>query len=152
MTTMAQLGLPAQAQVNEGLVSCGQPSLEQLEAARRAGVRTVINLRPHAELPWDERRIVEGLGMRYATLPVAGGADITPARAEALHRLLADEAVLPALLHCGTGNRAGALWAAKRFHCEGYALEAAIAEGRRAGLTGLEAELRQRLGAARGPN
>jgi protein tyrosine phosphatase (PTP) superfamily phosphohydrolase (DUF442 family) len=55
------------------LVTCGQPTEAQLEAARRAGVEVVINLALHDDprysLP-DERGTVEALGLTYTHIPV----------------------------------------------------------------------------------
>lgn len=56
----------------DGLVSSGQPTLEEFAAIRDAGFQMVINLVPPddpAALP-NEREIVEGLGMAYLNIPV----------------------------------------------------------------------------------
>lgn len=145
MNRYAELDLPAKAEALPGLLSCGQPSPEQLAAAAKAGIRTVINLCPPGEVAWDEERVVIGLGMAYRNIPVRGPVDITTANAQALHDVLADPAIYPAILHCGTANRAGALLAARHFRCEGRSLEEAIAFGRGAGLKTLEGALRECL-------
>ena len=57
---------------NDSILTAGQPTEEQLEAAARAGVEVVINLAlttsDHA-LP-DEGSIVQSLGMDYVHIPV----------------------------------------------------------------------------------
>jgi len=60
-------------QVNERILTGGQPSEAQLQAAAAEGVRTVINLatvNPRYSLE-DEAGSVKGLGMTYVHIPVA---------------------------------------------------------------------------------
>lgn len=49
------------------------------------------------------------------------------------------------IVHCGSGNRVGALFALRAFHDEGYDLESAMEKGGLAGLTKLEPYVRQCL-------
>src|SRR5690606_38327465 len=51
----------------------------------------------------------------------------------------------PALVHCASGNRVGALAALRAAWLQGADEEAAIAEGRRWGLRSLETEVRSSL-------
>lgn len=126
----------------------GQPSPDQLRALAEAGVQHVINLRPRAEQGgFDEADAVTAAGMQYHHLPIAGGRDINFDNAAKLDRLLSQTADQTVLLHCASGNRVGAL-IALRASMAGVENEAAIAEGKRWGLTGLESLVRQRLGAA----
>lgn len=123
----------------------GQPSADDLQRLAASGVRHVINLRPAAEhTGYDESAAVAAEGMQYHNLPVAGAADISFANAQALDALLADIGDEPVLLHCASGNRVGALMAL-RAAMQGQDDEAAIAEGRRWGMTRLEPLVRQRL-------
>ena len=58
--------------VDEELVTSGQPTEVQLQAAAQEGVRTVINLAPsdkRGSLP-DEAGFVQALGMTYHHIPV----------------------------------------------------------------------------------
>lgn len=59
--------------VSESVATGGQPTQEQIEAARGEGVEAVVNLAPHDQqngaLP-DERALVESLGMDYHHIPV----------------------------------------------------------------------------------
>ena len=123
----------------------GQPSADDLQRLAESGVRYVINLRPAAEQTgYDESAAVQAEGMEYHNLPVAGAADISFANAQALDALLAEIGDEPVLLHCASGNRVGALMAL-RAAMQGQDDEAAIAEGRRWGMTRLEPLVRQRL-------
>lgn len=130
----------------EGVITAGQPNAEQLRAVAAAGHQLVINTRAHGEpLVDQEQAFVEGLGMRYLHIPVAGGGDLTVANAKILADALAADDALPALVHCASSNRVGALFALKAFHLDGKSVDAAIAEGRAAGLTGMEAMVRPLL-------
>lgn len=129
-----------------GLLTGGQPDAAAWPALAARGVRTVVNLRPQAEMGGrDEAAEVAAAGLRYVSLPVAGAADITPAQADALWAALQgrDGAVL---VHCASGNRVGALLALAMQRHGGMTPEQALAFGRAAGLKGLEPVVRERLG------
>ncbi|MDH4047750.1 MAG: sulfur transferase domain-containing protein [Gammaproteobacteria bacterium] len=127
-----------------GVVSTGQPNADALKIAADAGYAAVIDLRGTDEdRGLDEQSAVEALGMKYISLPIADKAAVNYSNAEELDRLLADFDS-PVLVHCGSGNRVGALVALReRLHgaTEADALEA----GRAAGLTSLEPLVRERL-------
>jgi uncharacterized protein (TIGR01244 family) len=132
----------------DGVLSGGQPSPEQLEAASKAGFETVINIRVPGEPGTDtEQELVESLGMTYVSLPVRGTAGMTEENARALAKAL-DEAEHPVLLHCGSGNRIGGLFALMAYHLDDKTVEEALAFGKEAGLTGLEPFLREKLESA----
>jgi uncharacterized protein (TIGR01244 family) len=127
-----------------GVTTAGQPGAEALAALSKAGYQAVIDLRgPSEQRGFDERTAVEALGMRYVNLPVEGAAGVTYDNAAALDRLLA-ELPAPVLVHCSTGNRAGALLAL-RAKQNGAADSAALALGVEAGLTGLKPTVEERL-------
>jgi protein tyrosine phosphatase (PTP) superfamily phosphohydrolase (DUF442 family) len=85
--------------------------------------------------------------MSYIQIPIAGAADLTRANVERLDTTLRD--ARPAgrvLLHCASGNRAGALLALRENWLHGAAPEDALALGLAAGLTSLEPQTRRLLG------
>lgn len=126
----------------EGLVVAGQPATGDWTALAASGIRTVINLRPQAELQGrDERAEVAAAGMRYVELPVSGPADITQENAEALSRLLA-QADGPVLVHCASGNRVGGLLAVAMVQ-SGMPVSAALDFGRSAGMKSIEGRTRE---------
>lgn len=128
--------------VSGNLLAAGQPDEAALGAARAAGYTTVVNLRTDGEpIGFDERAVVESLGMRYVHIPVAGAAGVTDENARALMTVVNDAAPHPVLAHCGTANRVGALIALAAA-LEGAGPDAAVAAGRRAGLVGLEPVVR----------
>ncbi len=138
------LALPNQGQPEPQITTGGAPTAEDLSAAAAAGYVLVVDLRAEAEPGQPEARAaVEALGMRYASLPVAGADGVTLEAAAELDALLAS-AEGPAIVHCASGNRVGALMALRAF-AGGAEVEAALATGRDAGLTSLEGAVRERL-------
>lgn len=142
-------GIPNLCSPYDGVWSAGQPSPAQLQAIASAGVSTVINLRPNAEMEAcgiDERALVESLGMKYVVIPVSGPGSLQPETARAFDAALR-EAGTPVLVHCGSGNRVGALFALRAAWVQGVAPAQAVALGRAAGMTALEPAIRGILGA-----
>lgn len=131
-----------------GLYTAGQPTPADWAAIKALGVRTVVNLRTPAELQGrDEAAEVRAAGLAYVEIPVAGADGINPDNARALHAALAPAHGDGVLVHCASGNRAGALLALEQAEQDGLPQDAALALGRKAGMTSTEAKLRQALGA-----
>lgn len=132
------------SQPRPGLHTGGQPTSEQLAELARDGVRTVIDLRgTNEDRGFDERAKAESLGLHYIALPINGADDLTPTNATALRQALGNGEDV--LLHCGSGNRVGALLAINAVLNEGATQEEALALGREAGLTSMEAAVIERL-------
>jgi len=132
------------AQPRPQLYTAGQPSAAQLQQAAAAGVTTLIDLRqPDEARGFDETAAAERLGLRYVRIPVAGAAGLTDANAQALRTALA-QSQGPVLLHCASGNRAGALLALLQAR-DGASVDQALQFGREAGMTSLEAPTRALL-------
>ena len=91
----------------------------------------------------DEPAVVEGLGLEYVAFPIASRDEISFDAARKLDQLL-ETYDGPVLLHCGSGNRVGAVLALRE-SLNGADDEAAIAFGKTAGLTRLEDLVRERL-------
>ena len=136
----------------DGLLSGGQPTPEHVEQAARAGYKTVINLRDPSEpgFEWEAEKVAS-LGLRYVSLPISGAAGLTRENVErfdaALDAALAEG---PVLVHCGSGNRNGALLALRAAWLDGVAPERALELGKAAGLTRLEGDVRSLLTATSG--
>jgi uncharacterized protein (TIGR01244 family) len=142
------LDIPNACTPGNGLCTGGRPRPEHLHDAAKKGVRTVINLCPPSEaLDYDEAALVAELGMHYVNIPVAGPADLTVRNADLLAAAMAEAgADHQVLLHCASGNRAGALLALKAYCVDQLPPAQALELGRRAGLTALEPAVRQILG------
>ena len=128
-----------------GVLTGGQPSLEQLAAIAAAGYKTLVNLRTPAEAPPAVADRARELGLQYVELPVAGAQDLTPEKAAALGALLAERGSGPVAIYCASGNRAGALLALEQAQVEGRPAAEALATGIDGGLKGLEPEVRALL-------
>ncbi|WP_345294379.1 beta-lactamase hydrolase domain-containing protein [Luteimonas vadosa] len=148
--TLAAL-IPGLREPSPRLLTGGQPEPAAWHRARTQGVTTVINLRTDAELgDRDESGEVERAGLVYRHLPVDGAGAITKDNARTLWQWL-QEAEGTVLVHCGSGNRVGALLAVAAAIEGGMAPEAAIRYGQSAGLGSAEARVREVLGVAGGP-
>ncbi|MNN11028.1 hypothetical protein D3C81_1239680 [compost metagenome] len=77
-------------------------------------------------------------------LPIAGASGITDDNARALQRLLKQDDG-KTLLHCASGNRAGALLSLINARLEGASPDVALQLGRDAGMTSLEPAARAAL-------
>lgn len=126
--------------------SSGQIETAQWPALKRTGLAVVINLRPGSEQPGqDEATQVQAAGLAYHHLPIANGAELGRNQAEQLEHLLQAHPGQAVLIHCASGNRAGALVALHAAWHQGLPLEPAIALGQRAGLRNLEPRVRELL-------
>ncbi len=129
-----------------GLLIGGQPSPEQLKAIQEAGYRTVITLRTDSERGDEgEQATVERLGMKFVRIPVAGAAGLTEDNARSLGKALGQEDVLPAVLHCASGQRVSALLGLKAFVVDRKSAAAAIDLAKSLGIKKHEAALRARI-------
>ncbi len=128
----------------DGITSSGQPDSAAFEIFAAAGYAAVIDMRgPDEDRGLDEKMLVEQLGMDYVEFPITGLDAISIDNARELDEILAgyDQ---PVLLHCGSGNRVGALLAL-RHSLSGVDDEDAVRYGQSAGLTGLVPVVRERL-------
>ncbi len=115
----------------------GQPDEAAFERlAEDAGIKTVISLRRPQELEqldFDEPALVESLGMHFVNIPFTPdsfSADDVDRLAEVLA-----ETEGPVLLHCGSSNRVGGMWAAYLARHRDVDLDEAIRLGKTAGLS-----------------
>lgn len=138
------LPIPNAAQPLPDVLTGGQPTAEHLELAKRSGYRTVISLLPQ-EQTREEAAQVAALGMRFVSIPVAGPADLTRENARRLAAAMQDAQGAPLIVHCGSGNRAGALLALRLFYVDGVPREDALAVGTKAGMTSLRSAVEQRM-------
>ncbi len=141
--------------VVEGLRNCAQtgevifgsqPSLEALEQLADQGYTTVVSTRGVNELDWDERAAVEGLGMRFVSIPMESPVTtITDEQVAGLADIIDNPDGLT-LLHCGSGNRVSGLWGAYLVERAGIEPERALELAELAGMTGVRPTVEARLG------
>ena len=112
----------------------GQPSKADFEEVKKAGIKTVINLRMPEELSFDERQVVSDLGMSYHNLGIGSPDMMTDPLFNEIREILSNAENQPVLLHCGSANRVGAIWLAFQALDGGLSIEAALAEAKTVGL------------------
>lgn len=114
----------------------GQPTAEGVGRYAADGGSMVIDLRTHEGrdmADFDEAEAVRAHGMEYVNIPFSSSTfsrDDVTAFAKAL-----DSADGPVLVHCGSSNRVGGMWAAYLAREQGWDTEAAIEAGRAAGMS-----------------
>lgn len=127
-----------------GITSSGQPDQSALSVFKDSGYAAVIDLRGKNEnRGLDEQAAVEDLEMRYVSFPITGREAINFDNARRLNQLIQEQEG-PVLVHCGSGNRVGALLALIE-SLDGADDEMAVRAGKAGGLTGLEDLVRERL-------
>ena len=113
----------------------GQPWLEHLPKLKDAGIKVIINLRPHVEYEGGrEEKKVKELGMSYFNIPVDGQA---PDELDADDFLqLTDEQLKngPVFIHCAVGTRVGGFWMIRRVLRDGWEFDKALEEANQIGL------------------
>ncbi|ULQ45705.1 sulfur transferase domain-containing protein [Flagellatimonas centrodinii] len=142
--------LPMMGRPLPNVITAGQPSPEDFQALKAAGVTHVINLRPATEdAGFDQAALMQKLGLDYMVIPVAGADDLNADTARALDAAMAKAGETPVLVHCASANRVGALLALRAAWLMGTPVDQALALGRAGGLTRMEPMVAQLL--QRGP-
>lgn len=141
---VAEVEASGVVQAVDGITSSAQPNKAALKVFAESGYVAVVDLRRDSEnRGLDERAEVEKLGLDYVQLPIDGGDGVTFENAGKLEQILAGYDG-PVLVHCGSGNRVGAVLALRE-SLNGADDDDALEYGKSAGLTGHEAIVRQRL-------
>ncbi|WP_026734599.1 beta-lactamase hydrolase domain-containing protein [Fischerella sp. PCC 9605] len=95
--------------INDELTVSGQVTPEQLQQVANEGFKSVMNLRSPDEKGFlaDEEQQAKALGLHYVNIPVKVDTLTEEQTTEILKEI--DELPKPALIHCGTAMRAGAM-------------------------------------------
>jgi uncharacterized protein (TIGR01244 family) len=101
------------------------------QALASHGFKTVIDLRTATEGTADEKALIDLNGMNYINIPMTV-AGISEEQLDAFTKAI-ETAQTPVLIHCGSGNRAGAMWASYQIS-KGVDPEVALEAGRKAGM------------------
>lgn len=135
--------------VGRNLLIGGQPSVEALSQLADEGYEVILSTRGEDELSWDERAVVDSLGMRFVSIPIPN--PVTGFTDEQVD--LFDEFMNGkngrTVLHCGSGNRVSGLWAVWLVEKEGLSPEEALDVAARTGMTGVRPFVEHRLGIER---
>lgn len=136
VTPVAVGAAPNSTSFGEKIYFAAQPAETDFAEYKKRGVKTVVNLRTPAEmekLGFDEAAAVKKAGMKYVNIPF-GAEPPTGADMDRLLTLLDGAKKGKVLLHCASSNRVGYVWSVYRARRANLAPEAAIAEGKAAGL------------------
>ena len=151
-------GAPFGGAVSENIVSytsaapyvgtAGKLNGDGIAEAKALGFKLIIDLRrPDEDGVTEEQAAVQTVSIAYRNIPFAADAGAWD-QVEAVAAALANPKNYPVLLHCGSANRAGAVWALYRSR-QGVAPITALEEGRAVGLTSREKLVRDLLGLGR---
>jgi uncharacterized protein (TIGR01244 family) len=128
-------GIPHFVKLTDQVWTGGQPWLEHYPKLKDAGIKVIINLRPHAEYQGErEEAKVKELGMSYFNIPVDFQ---SPDELDVDDFLkLTDEQLKngPVFIHCAAGTRVGAFWMIRRVVRDSWEYDKALAEANRIGL------------------
>lgn len=95
--------------INEQLAVAGQVKPEQLEEVANQGYKSVLNLRSPDEEGFiqDEQQQAEAVGLQYVNIPVKPDGMSEELTDRVLEQI--DQLPKPALIHCASSMRAGAM-------------------------------------------
>jgi tyrosine-protein phosphatase SIW14 len=129
-------GLPNFHQVNPQLFRGAQPTPEGLQQLNKLGIRTVIDLREAGERSAAEKKIVEGLGMHYVSVPMKGMHTPESWQIAKVMGIIYDNSAGPVFVHCRRGaDRTGTVIAVYRISHDGWNNGRALAEARSLGMS-----------------
>ena len=128
--------------VDDRLYRGAQPTDAGFKKLKELGIKTIINLRMEADaIQTGEQKIVEGLGLKYVSIPVEDGNFFTRDRTipdeaiRAFFKLIDAVEEGPIFVHCHRGaDRTGALVAFYRIGRQGWQADKAAKEARDIGM------------------
>ncbi|MFH1303956.1 MAG: protein tyrosine phosphatase family protein [Planctomycetota bacterium] len=129
-----QVGTISPLHLSDQIYLAGQPVPGDFDLIQKAGVKTVINLRPLSELTWDEGSYLKMRELDYIHIPFRAPETLTPEVFDQCRKLLNDKTKRPLVLHCASANRVGAIWLAYRVLDDGLSFDDALKEAKQVGL------------------
>lgn len=132
----AKLGTTPNVHAAGSVWLCGQPTEEDLALAKDKGIRIVVSLRGQDEIPWDEAKVAEQLGLDFKRIAFRSPESLTDEVFKSTREILksAQEDDKPVMVHCGSANRVGAIWLVHRMLDQGVSQEQAVKEAKEVGL------------------
>ena len=122
--------------LGSGVSGSGQPDLAIFPDLAERGYSTIINLRFEREHDAEaEREAADAAGLHYVNLPISRYA-LGLREAAQLKQAISSAPNGSILIHCGSGNRVGALWGLMQAYETGMELDEAIAYAQRSGYRG----------------
>jgi tyrosine-protein phosphatase SIW14 len=131
-------GLHRFYRVDEHIYRSAQPSREGLEALRKLGIKTVIDLRGDKDRS-SESQLLESMGIKYVNIPMPALGAPTLASVKQAMALLVDQTAWPILIHCEHGvDRTGTVIACLRISQDGWSNQKALDEAKQLGLASIQ--------------
>lgn len=142
--------IPNGSKFGDAVLFGAQPAEADFALLKSLGYKTVLNLRTPeemADLGFNEEAAAHQAGLNYLNVPI-GKEEPSEGTLELIGSIIDDEDRHPLFVHCASSNRVGYVWSVYRGRRGGLTPDAAIEEGKRAGLRSpvLEAWARERLG------
>jgi uncharacterized protein (TIGR01244 family) len=125
------------ARVDTTIACAGATTPEAAAGLKKMGYASIINLRLATEAGANieaAQAAAKSAGIRYIHLPF-NGAMPDPLVVDAFIKAVSEPANQPAFVHCASGNRAAALWMAKRLLVDHWDADRADREATGLGLT-----------------
>jgi len=130
-------GITNFAQVETTVACAGAVTPASVAGIKNMGFASIINLRlanePGAEID-AEAAAAKAAGIKFVHLPFNGSTP-DPAVADQFLKIITEPGTQPAFIHCGSGNRAAAMWLIKRVLVDKWDNDRAVEEATQLGLT-----------------
>ncbi len=130
-------GISNLARVDKVVACSGAVAAEAVPQIRSMGFAAIINLRQPGEPGANidaEAAAARAAGLGFHSIPFDSAAP-DPAAVDRFLEVISQPANQPAFIHCGSGNRAAAMWFAKRVLIDKWDMERAGNEAAALGLT-----------------
>ena len=111
----------------------GQFTAEDIEIIKQNGIDRVVSLRTDGEIEWNEKKALEDAGLEFESVPFRAPETLTDKIFTDACQLLRNSDG-KTLMHCGSANRAGAVWMVHRVLHDKVSLEQARKEAKIVGL------------------
>ena len=122
----------------DATIACGgATTVDGIAELKKLGYASIINLRQASEPGADidvSKAAANGAGVRYIHLPFNNQSP-DPGVADEFVKAVIDPQNQPVFVHCGSGNRAAAMWMIKRLVVDGWDADRAATEAAALGLT-----------------
>ena len=137
VTKESREGIKNFARVETTVACAGAITVDAMPEIRKMGFVSVINLREAQEPGADiekHQAAAKAAGLRYYHVPF-NAAKPDPKVADQFVAVISSKDAAPAFIHCGSANRASAMWMIKRLVVDRWEVDRAVAEAEALGLT-----------------